>query len=147
MTDEAKKALRPLIDVIVFGDDAIRMPSAGRFAAFHLRPGVHTLHLNHWEAMCGSIGVDAEAFHAARASGLIGPRATMKPPVKVTRTVLVAADSEEGQAELARLAAASAPEETTVTIDIPDDEIPEDDTPKKKTPAKRKPSKKAERTG
>ena len=138
------KPPRETIAIVVYGREPIQMPAVGAFHAGPLRPGVHELYLDHWDGACASVAADSVAFHAARASGLIGPVKTTKPPVEVTRTVLVAADSEEGKAELARRAAAAVPETTTVTIEIPDD--PADDPPPKKA-AKNKVAKKVARKG
>lgn len=124
------------VRIILHGTERLSMPTAGHFSRFSLRPGVHEIGAEHWEALKSAQGPDAAELQAALAQGWIGIAGETRPPVLVTKQILVPANSEEGRAALAAKAEAEEPDETRVTIDVPDDE-PE--KPKKKARTKKAP--------
>ena len=83
--------------IVLHGQRPIHCPLAGRFAPFVFRPGVRVVGREHWELLCAANSADSAEFHAARASGLIGPVDDTPPPRLVTRQVLVPGNSEEAK--------------------------------------------------
>ena len=114
------------IMIVLYGSDSVLMPRVGSFGQFTLRPGVHSVDQGHWDLLVAAEGEAAAPLKFALEQGRIGPAETTKPPVLVTRQVLVPADSEEAQA---------------LEIEIPDGKLKSKSKPKKK-PAKKKPAKK-----
>jgi len=109
------------------GKESLLVPAAGRYGSFMLRPGIATIHDEHWTALQALVRKMPDAYSMAVHSGALCEVPDAPPP----------------RAEKADLFAPAldAPDETHVTLDIPEADLPPKDadalrpkkTAKKKT--------------